>query len=137
MTRIGGMPRAGRGDKTNDTLARVRCGWTCFRGLPELSVSFLVGGGVQAGSHSGIVENKLRAKPSPSGQASPEGGHPPHSLEIRRLTKAYGEHLAINNVSISVARGEFLTLLGPSGSGKTTMLMAIAGFVAPTRGRSF
>ena len=101
---------------------------------PELSVSFLVGGGVQAGSHSGIVENKLRAKPSPSGQASPEGGHPPHSLEIRRLTKAYGEHLAINNVSISVERGKFLTLLGPSGSGKTTILLAVAGFVAPTRG---
>lgn len=38
-------------------------------------------------------------------------------------------------MSLSVTRGEFLTLLGPSGSGKTAMLMAIAGFVAPTSGR--
>jgi ABC-type Fe3+/spermidine/putrescine transport system ATPase subunit len=42
---------------------------------------------------------------------------------------------ALDEVSLTVARGEFLTLLGPSGSGKTTMLMAIAGFVAPTAGR--
>ena len=40
----------------------------------------------------------------------------------------------MDRVSLHVGRGEFLTLLGPSGSGKTTILMAIAGFVAPTEG---
>ncbi|TVQ97024.1 MAG: ABC transporter ATP-binding protein [Spirochaetaceae bacterium] len=42
---------------------------------------------------------------------------------------------AVNEVSISVARGEFVTLLGPSGCGKTTTLRMIAGFLRPTAGR--
>jgi putative spermidine/putrescine transport system ATP-binding protein len=56
-------------------------------------------------------------------------------LALDRVSKQYGTVAALNEVSLTVARGEFLTLLGPSGSGKTTMLMAIAGFVAPTSGR--
>ena len=57
-----------------------------------------------------------------------------HSLSLRRLTKRYGEQLAIDGVTIDVERGRFVTLLGPSGSGKTTILMSIAGFVPPTSG---
>lgn len=56
------------------------------------------------------------------------------SLSLDRVSKSYGAARALDNVSLTVARGEFLTLLGPSGSGKTTMLMSIAGFVAPTSG---
>ncbi|MFO1085531.1 MAG: ABC transporter ATP-binding protein [Reyranellaceae bacterium] len=56
------------------------------------------------------------------------------ALTLDRVTKAYGPTKALDEVSLTVARGEFLTLLGPSGSGKTTMLMSIAGFVAPTSG---
>ena len=56
-------------------------------------------------------------------------------LTLDRVSKHYGATRALDEVSVNVARGEFLTLLGPSGSGKTTMLMAIAGFVAPTGGR--
>jgi putative spermidine/putrescine transport system ATP-binding protein len=57
-----------------------------------------------------------------------------HSLGILGLTKRYGAFTAVDDVSLEVAQGEFLTLLGPSGSGKTTILMAVAGFVAPTAG---
>jgi putative spermidine/putrescine transport system ATP-binding protein len=57
-----------------------------------------------------------------------------HDLNVDGLTKLYGEFAALDNVSLAVRRGEFLTLLGPSGSGKTTLLMSIAGFVQPDRG---
>jgi len=56
-------------------------------------------------------------------------------LEFRNVSKHYGTVRAVDEVDLQVARGEFLTLLGPSGSGKTTMLMMIAGFIAPTAGR--
>jgi putative spermidine/putrescine transport system ATP-binding protein len=55
-------------------------------------------------------------------------------LEIRNLVKRYGTAVAVDGASLSIAKGDFLTLLGPSGSGKTTILMAIAGFVKPTEG---
>jgi putative spermidine/putrescine transport system ATP-binding protein len=57
-----------------------------------------------------------------------------HSLSLRKLTKRYGVQVAIEDVTIDVERGRFVTLLGPSGSGKTTILMAVAGFVPPTSG---
>ena len=57
-----------------------------------------------------------------------------HSLTIDRLSKHYGTVAAVDGVSLTIDRGQFITLLGPSGSGKTTILMAIAGFVTPTKG---
>ena len=56
------------------------------------------------------------------------------SLSLRALSKRYGSAVAIDNVTLDVAPGEFLSLLGPSGSGKTSILMAIAGFVHPDAG---
>ena len=57
-----------------------------------------------------------------------------HDLDIVSLRKTYDGFAALDEVSLTVRRGEFLTLLGPSGSGKTTLLMSIAGFVQPDSG---
>jgi ABC-type Fe3+/spermidine/putrescine transport system ATPase subunit len=56
------------------------------------------------------------------------------AIELRGLTKRYGEETVVNDVVASIAPGEFFSLLGPSGSGKTTTLMMVAGFVHPDGG---
>ena len=50
------------------------------------------------------------------------------AVDIRGVSKNYGETAALKNVSLKIGRNEFFTLLGPSGCGKTTMLRVIAGF---------
>ena len=60
-------------------------------------------------------------------------------VAIRNLSKIYAQGeiqvTALNNVSLDIAAGEFLTLMGPSGSGKSTLLHIIAGIDRPTSGR--
>jgi putative spermidine/putrescine transport system ATP-binding protein len=55
-------------------------------------------------------------------------------LVLDRLTKHYGGTAAVDQLSLSVEKGEFVSLLGPSGCGKTTTLQMIAGFVEPSAG---
>ena len=55
-------------------------------------------------------------------------------LEVRNIAKRFGSRTVLQNISLQIASGEFLTLLGESGSGKTTLLRLIAGFEQPTSG---
>ncbi|WPB56647.1 ABC transporter ATP-binding protein [Xylophilus sp. GOD-11R] len=71
--------------------------------------------------------------------ASPQARNPRperqgKDLVLTGIRKSYGKTLALPEVDLSVARGEFCTLLGASGSGKTTLLKIIAGFEAPDTG---
>jgi putative spermidine/putrescine transport system ATP-binding protein len=58
-------------------------------------------------------------------------------VRLERCAKNYGAVTALQEIDLTVAKGEFVTLLGPSGSGKTTLLNLIAGMVAPSAGRIF
>jgi spermidine/putrescine transport system ATP-binding protein len=55
-------------------------------------------------------------------------------IELRRVSKKYGNHTALQATELEIRDGEFFCLLGPSGCGKTTTLNLIGGFVAPTQG---
>ena len=59
------------------------------------------------------------------------------TIKINNLTKKFGEVVAVNNVSLTIEPGAFLTLLGPSGCGKTTLLRCIAGLEEPDGGEIF
>lgn len=55
-------------------------------------------------------------------------------IEIRNLSKYYGSTKAVNEVSLSIGKGELFGLLGPNGSGKTTMIKMLTGQIKPTAG---
>jgi ABC-type Fe3+/spermidine/putrescine transport system ATPase subunit len=57
-----------------------------------------------------------------------------HMIELRNVTKRYGDLLANDNITLKIRRGELMTLLGPSGCGKTTALRCITGHNIPDEG---
>lgn len=58
-------------------------------------------------------------------------------LELQNLTKRFGHFPAVDDLSLKVEKGEFISLLGPSGCGKTTTLRMIAGLIKPDRGEIY
>ncbi len=58
-------------------------------------------------------------------------------VRIERVSKRFGDFVAVDDVSLDIHRGEFFALLGGSGSGKTTLLRMLAGFETPSEGRIF
>ncbi len=58
-------------------------------------------------------------------------------VEVRGLTKEFGDMVAVDHVDLASREGEFLVLLGPSGCGKTTLLRMIAGLEEPTSGEIY
>ncbi|GMW08012.1 MAG: ABC transporter ATP-binding protein [Gammaproteobacteria bacterium] len=63
-----------------------------------------------------------------------QGEHAARYVRIGRVTKKFGDFVAVNNVSLDIRQGEIFCLLGGSGCGKTTLLRMLAGFEEPTSG---
>jgi spermidine/putrescine transport system ATP-binding protein len=61
----------------------------------------------------------------------------PLAVELRNVTKRFGDVVAVDRVSLQIQDGDFFALLGPSGCGKTTTLRMIAGFEIPTEGEIY
>jgi NitT/TauT family transport system ATP-binding protein len=57
-----------------------------------------------------------------------------NALEARALSMSFGTHLVLDHIDLSVADGEFLSIVGPSGCGKTTLLRLLAGLTTPSSG---
>ena len=55
-------------------------------------------------------------------------------IEVKNLSKSYGSTKAVNDISLSIGKGELFGLLGPNGSGKTTMIKMLTGQIKPTSG---
>jgi heme exporter protein A len=56
------------------------------------------------------------------------------AIQVRKLTKAFGHHVALRGLDLKVDEGEFLTLFGPNGAGKTTLIRIVASLTRPTSG---
>lgn len=60
-----------------------------------------------------------------------------HAIEVRRLTKRYGDRVAVDELSFAVPSGSIVGLLGPNGAGKSTTLRTLVGLLKPTSGGTF
>jgi ABC-2 type transport system ATP-binding protein len=82
-----------------------------------------------------IAEKKEKAGPVETISFSPRAnGHAGHAVVLSNLTRKFGDFVAVDNISLSVKRGEIFGFLGPNGSGKTTTIRILCGLLAPTSG---
>ena len=58
-------------------------------------------------------------------------------IEVKNLTKRYGQHVALDNVSFAVQKGEIVGFLGPNGAGKSTTMNIITGYLSATEGEAY
>src|SRR5258707_2939054 len=89
----------------------------------------------QTAMHAGAA-----ASPEPGRKPIVEPWRDPDAepyIKVERVTKRFGDFVAVNDVSLSVFRGELFALLGGSGCGKTTLLRMLAGFEVPSSGKIF
>ena len=85
---------------------------------------------VSSGQHvTGKPEKRSR---SAAGSLAPAPGD--HALTVERLSKRFGERVAVEDVSFEVGYGEVFGFLGPNGAGKTTTVRTLGTLIAPTSG---
>jgi spermidine/putrescine transport system ATP-binding protein len=80
-----------------------------------------------------MAQEERTAVEHPGHTVAGDGGQP--SVELRAVSKRFGELVAVRGMDLAIESGEFFTMLGPSGCGKTTTLRMVAGFEEPTEGR--
>src|SRR5215216_5639178 len=78
-------------------------------------------------------DGERAAGSEPQQPGASAGGDP--TVHLERVSKHFGDLVAVRDLDLDIGRGEFFTLLGPSGCGKTTTLRMVAGFEQPTAGR--
>ncbi|GGA37475.1 ABC transporter ATP-binding protein [Paenibacillus physcomitrellae] len=72
--------------------------------------------------------------PTPAAAAAPLAAGP--VIELKGLTKKYGDTTAVNHLNLTISRGEIFGLLGPNGAGKTTTILMMLGLTEPTSGQA-
>lgn len=75
----------------------------------------------------------IQTTPTPA-PVAPPSSPPPLALSVHGLTKKYGDHEVVKNVSFDIPRGSVVGLLGPNGAGKTTIMKCLLGLVSVTSG---
>ena len=129
----GREPRFGRSDAR---FARAPAGPDADNGPDARAVPTCRTAGACGPPMTRCGEARRRSAASPYNPRCPakQGLRPMALLEIRNVTRRFGDFTAVDDVSFDVKAGEFFTLLGPSGCGKTTLLRMIAGFDLPDEG---
>src|SRR5437867_3688879 len=88
-----------------------------------------------------MLESRWRRRAPPRGASIPrpvnEDATENSAVELRGVSKRFGSRIVLEQIDLSVARGEILALVGPSGSGKSTLLAIVSGIASPDAGRVF